>query len=131
MSARMAATRKSRPRRQRKTSHAALVRKADAAFSLRVREVSACVSGRADHAGPLQCAHGFSRRYQGTRWDFRNAFCLCAGCHVYFTHRPLEWDEWMRSRMGLGYEVVRLQALNGGKQDMAEVIASIERRVAA
>ncbi len=131
MIARMSATRKSRPRRQRKTSHAALVRKADKLFSLRVRSAGACVSMRDGHAGPLQCAHGFSRRYQGTRWDFRNAFCLCAGCHVYFTHRPLEWDEWMRYRMGFAYESVRLKALNGGKQDMDAIIAELERRDAA
>jgi hypothetical protein len=113
----------------KKPTHSALVKKADAMFSLRVRAIGRCMSGRSKHAGNLQCAHGFSRRYEGTRWDLSNAFCLCAGCHVYFTHRPLEWDEWLRSGLGLGpalYEQVRHRALNGGKQDMDLVLARLQ-----
>jgi len=110
----------------RKPSHAEMVRKADKAFSLRVRECGLCESGRPNHAGPLQCAHGFSRRYHATRWQFRNAFSLCAGCHVFFTHRPIEWDEWIRDRMGADrYESLRQLALHAPNPDMAEVLRSL------
>ena len=111
-----------------KPSHSKLVKKADAAFGVLVRSVGFCQSGRPNHAGPLQCAHGFSRRYEATRWTIGNAWALCAGCHVFYTHRPLEWDEWLRRRMGLErYEAMRELALRGGKQDMDRVLAELER----
>jgi len=111
-----------------KPSHSKLVKKADAAFGGIVRSVGFCQSGRPNHAGPLQCAHHFSRRYEATRWTIGNASCLCAACHVFFTHRPLEWDEWLRQRMGLErYEAMRELALRGGKQDMDRVLSELER----
>lgn len=115
----------------KKPSHSKLVQRADKLFSLIVRSVGRCESGRPNHAGPLQCAHGFSRRYEGTRWNRYNAFCLCAGCHVYFTHRPLEWDDWLLAQMGECYGPLRNKALLGGKQDMEQVIAFLERKEAA
>lgn len=110
----------------KKPSHSKLVQKADKLFSLIVRSVGRCESGRPNHAGPLQCAHHFSRRYEATRWDRRNASCFCAGCHVYFTHRPLEWDEWLRGRLGSNYETLRKLALNGGKQDLESTLMVLE-----
>jgi hypothetical protein len=73
---------------------------ADRLFSLAVREIGYCESGRPTHKGGLQCAHGFSRSYKAVRWDRRNCFALCGGCHTYYTHHPVEWDEWMRERLG-------------------------------
>ena len=109
----------------RKPTHAQLVKKADILFGAAVRAAGICESGRDKHAGPLQCAHGFSRRYHGTRWELRNAFSLCAGCHVFFTHRPIEWDEWMRGRMGAErYEALRSLALLG-RPDMERVLAEL------
>lgn len=26
--------------------------------------------------------------------------CLCAGCHMYFTFRPLEWEQYVIAGMG-------------------------------
>ena len=128
---RKAAERKARRKAKAKRigkrpSHSKLVAKADRVFSLIVRSVGRCESGRASHAGPLQCAHLFSRRYEGTRWTRDNAACLCAGCHVYYTHRPLEWDDWMLARLGHDrYASLRHLALTGGRQDMAAVMESI------
>lgn len=71
---------------------------ADKWFSLIVRRRGAC-----EHCGSvqsLQCAHVFSRLYLGTRWDEDNALCLCAGCHMFFTHRPIEWEDFVIGRMG-------------------------------
>jgi 5-methylcytosine-specific restriction endonuclease McrA len=67
-------------------------------FSLIVRSVGHCQScGTTER---LQCAHVVSRRYLGVRYDLRNAMCLCAACHMRFTHRPLEWEVFVTERMG-------------------------------
>lgn len=106
----------------KRLTHSQLVKKADVLFSQIVRSVGHCESGRTNHAGPLQCAHGFSRRYEATRWTRSNAWCLCAGCHVFFTHRPLEWEEWMKERLGPKFDEFRERALRGGKQDVEAVL---------
>jgi len=73
-------------------------READKLFSLIIRSPGFCTEcGTTEN---LQCAHGFSRRYRSIRWNEANAFCLCRGCHMRFTHRPLEWDDWIRGRWG-------------------------------
>jgi hypothetical protein len=59
----------------------------------------------------FQWAHGFSRRYKGARWDFENSWCLCSACHLRFTHDPIGWDLFMRSRLPDGrYEALRARA---------------------
>ena len=95
---------------------------ADALFSKIVRARSgACVNcGSVER---LQCAHGFSRRYRNARWDYRNAFCLCAGCHMFFTHRPIEWDNWLRERWGGDlYDEIRALAQQTTKVSVPDVI---------
>ena len=111
----------------KRPTNAQMVRKADILFSLAVRSVGRCAA-LGEHKGPLQCAHGFSRRYRAVRWDSRNAFSLCAGHHLYFTHRPLEWDEWMREAMGDAYELVRIKALTGPKPDMTAILEGLTQR---
>lgn len=46
----------------------------------------------------LQCAHIVSRTYSATRTDLRNAFCLCAGCHLHFTYAPVEFAKYLKGR---------------------------------
>ena len=86
--------------------------------------------GRCEDCGKtsdLQWAHGFSRRYRNVRWDLRNGFCLCRGCHLKFTVRPLEWDEWLRNRWGQElYDEIRAVALVGGKVDHKAIKAELE-----
>lgn len=83
-------------------------------------------------AGPFQAAHGFSRRYLGTRWDLRNGFCLCAGAHYKFTLDPLGWDEllrdWWGEREGLFYgktlyQELRENALKVSKPDYEKILS--------
>ena len=84
----------------------------DRLFSLKIRERGECESGRPNHAGGHQCAHGFSRRYQTVRWNETNAWCLCAGCHTFYTHHPIEWDDWLVDRWGFAlYGVMKGMAL--------------------
>jgi hypothetical protein len=101
-----------------------LVAKADALFSLVVRSPGRCViCGTTER---LQCAHGFSRRHRNTRWDERNAWPMCAAHHQFFTHRPLEWDEWMLAQMGADvYWEVRRLALSTEKVDLSAVLARL------
>ena len=82
------------------------MQRADTAFSKVVREVGYCESDRETHKGVLQCAHIIGRSYKTIRVDRRNALCLCAGCHMYFTHHPLEWRQWIdETRPGLWAEL--------------------------
>lgn len=60
--------------------------------------------------GPLQWAHVHSRRYHAIRHDPRNAVVLCAGHHAYYTHRPLEWEQWCREN-GIPWDELRTEAL--------------------
>lgn len=71
---------------------------ADRLFSQIVRSKGYCE--KCHKRSNLQCAHVLSRRYNNTRVDLGNAFCLCAGCHFYFTHHPLEWEAWVIGRRG-------------------------------
>lgn len=110
--------------RQRKKKGSS-VRSADALFSTIVRSRGGSCR-RCGTTDRLQCAHGFSRRYRNVRWDYRNAFCLCAGCHMYFTYRPIEWDDWLRAEWGNDlYDEIRATALQTTKADAADVLARL------
>jgi 5-methylcytosine-specific restriction endonuclease McrA len=69
--------------------------KADRLFSQLIRQNGTCEHCRQPQGRvQLQCAHWISRRYAHTRTDFDNAFCLCAGCHRWFTDHPTEFGRW-------------------------------------
>lgn len=44
--------------------------------------------------GNLQWCHVYSRRYLSMRWDPDNSMVLCAGCHLWWHHKPLEAARW-------------------------------------
>ena len=75
--------------------------KADRLFSQLIRQHGVCERCNLP-AGTvqLQCAHWISRRYAHTRTDFDNAFCLCAGCHRWFTDHPTEFGRWAIEQRG-------------------------------
>ena len=78
----------------------------------------------------LQCAHGFSRRYRGTRWVEAANFCLCSGCHTFMTWRPIEWDDYMRNAWGdAKYERLRAQAQAITKADKEELYLRLKARL--
>lgn len=59
----------------------------------------------------LQCAHIISRKYNSTRTDLRNAFCLCASCHAYFTDHPADFGRFVDgSWAGDLYNPLRLKS---------------------
>lgn len=67
---------------------------ADRYFSLYIRaRDGACVNcGKTSY---LQCAHIRPRTYRSIRTNPDNAVALCRGCHVYYTHRPIEWEQFI------------------------------------
>ena len=101
-----------------------LLKKCDATFGKVVRSCGRCdACGFTDH---IQCAHGFSRSYRSVRWDRRNAFPLCRSCHVYYTHRPLQWDQYLRDAWGEPlYALLRHLALTGPNPDLTETLARL------
>ena len=113
-----------KPRHSRKKA----ILYADSLWSQIVRRrEGGCVSGRPTHAGGFQAAHGFSRRYHGTRWNLRNGFKLCQGCHVYWTHRPIEWNDWLMAEWGLlVYHELKRQALSTERRDLPQITAALE-----
>jgi hypothetical protein len=101
--------RKSRPAKVRKTPRSKLKRMADKLWSTIVRAAGKCrICGSTER---LQAAHGFSRRYLGTRHSLINGWCLCSGCHISMTHNPIAWDDFLRVELGALYEPLRAQAL--------------------
>lgn len=96
----------------------------DKVFAWLVRTSGPCA--RCGTEFNLQCAHGFSRSYRATRWDFRNAFPLCASDHMYFTHRPIEWDNWLRIEWGLDlYDEIRALALSHARPDTKALLVEL------
>lgn len=120
-------------KKRKKSKRQILEGKCDRLFSLIIRAGGKCESGRlARHGGTLQCAHGFSRSYKAIRWDRRNAWCLCSACHVYFTHRPLEWDMWLVEQWGADlYAEMRALALGGELRDLEELHTELKEAMTA
>lgn len=113
-----------KPRKRKKPN---LRDQCDVVFSKIVRSVGYCQSGRDEHAGALQCAHGWSRSYKAVRWDRRQCWALCQGCHVFFTHRPIEWDNWMRKTMGDQlYAEIRRKALTYEQPDLQRLLSELK-----
>lgn len=100
---------KRRIRRQAKRK--AKLHDADRLFSLYIRARDGWACRRCGSVVNPQCAHVISRTYRAIRWNPDNAVCLCRGCHVMFTHRPLEWADWCEERFPGRLALLKVQAL--------------------
>lgn len=79
------------------------------------------------HDFAVQWAHGFGRGYHAVRWDLRNSWCLCRSCHMYYTHRPIQWDDWMRETLGEAeYADLRALAVTYVTPDLKETRDSLK-----
>lgn len=59
----------------------------------------------------LQWCHVYTRAIRSLRWDLDNSFCGCAGCHLWWHHKPTEAVEWWRSVVGeQTFATLRLRA---------------------
>lgn len=119
-----APARTKRPRKQRKTGRAKLMRLADKLAGQICRARGKCEDCGAGPEAVLQWAHLFSRRYHAVRWNLLNCACLCRGCHFKHGLRPLEFDEWMRALLGQPtYDELRRIALKNERVDMEATVA--------
>lgn len=107
---------------RKKPSKSYYKRKADGLFSRWIRRRDgACLANESrpeSCESPLflQCAHIHTRSYSATRYDPDNAITLCRSCHLYFTHRPLEWREFIDQLKGLSYyDQIGRRALAGAR----------------
>jgi hypothetical protein len=106
-------------------------KRADDLFSKLIRDrASGCLATgfRFDCSGVLQCAHIVSRSYRATRWslDPDGAVALCAAHHVWFTHHPLEWVDWLRANFAGYYEEIRDMARFGEPEKAADAVARLK-----
>lgn len=116
---------KAKPKRiKAKSKRKAKLHDADKLFSqyIRGRDGWACVRC----GSPLrpQCAHLHSRIYRAIRWNPQNATTLCQGCHVMFTHRPLEWQDWCEARWPGRLATLKAQALAAHEHPDYEAICA-------
>lgn len=95
---------------------------ADSAFSDCVRERAEWRCENCDRQfsneerGSLQCCHIYGRRAKSVRQDPLNAFAFCFSCHLYFTENPLDFDVFVKDKLG---EAV-LQILNEKRQGLVK-----------
>ena len=90
--------------------------RADKSFSKYIRNRDGCCQ-KCGTTEFLQCAHIISRSYKAIRVDERNAVALCRSEHTYFTHRPLEWVEWVEDNYPGRWAELKKEALEYGKVD--------------
>lgn len=94
---------------KRRREQMSLKKQCAALWSLWVKREGRCEFigmqlGNAIHTrcgGALQAMHGFGKKaYPGVRYAVWNGFCGCAAVHSYFTWRPPEWENYLRTRWG-------------------------------
>lgn len=103
--------------------------KADRLFSLLIRKYGKCELAGLDHircGGVLQTMHIITRANFRLRWDTANALCGCAGHHVYYTHHPIEWTEFVKEHFPTQYEYLQDIRNEVWDRDIAEVLAGLE-----
>lgn len=64
----------------------------------------------------LQWCHVYSRRYRSLRWDLRNCMTLCAGCHLWWHHRPADAVAWWESARPADASAIRIRAQSRERQ---------------
>ena len=102
----------------------AAAKKADKLFRERVHARGRCEADsyrKVACNGGFQCCHIRSRRYHATRWADDNALCMCAAHHLYFTHHPLEWEQFCIDS-GIDYDGLRIRGLDYPPEDPFDAI---------
>ena len=103
--------RKPRKPLRRKAKRKAKLHDADALFSAYIRTRDGWQCQRCGAIERIQCAHLIGRAYRAVRFAAPNATALCQGCHVFFTHRPLEFQDWCEERWPGRLALLKAQAL--------------------
>jgi hypothetical protein len=101
------------------------MKRADVLFGQKVRARGVCESDRPNHSGNLQCAHIISRSYKSIRTNELNALCLCQGHHLYYTHHPLEWRQWIEAQHPGRWDELTAEALRYERVDWKSEVARL------
>ena len=113
-----------------RSSRTAQRAKADRLFGKIIRSRARCEASwfRPPYCGGVfQTAHIVPRKYLSVRWEYDNAFCLCAAHHVYFTHFPLAWERFRDQKMGDAYFALRKRAESAaGPPDYDTILTRLE-----
>jgi hypothetical protein len=79
-------------------------------------------------AGILTWAHIISRSYRRIRYWRSNCMTLCMGHHVYFTFRPLHWEQFVEEKIGeRAYQRLRRAAFGAPKLDKAATFDALKK----
>lgn len=116
-----------RPAKIRKTPRGKQKKDADDLWAAIVKKPGKCYLCGAEKY--LQAAHGFPRRYLGTRHDLRNGWTLCRGCHKTMTHHPLAWDDFLRKELGVLYDSMRATALAHCEPDYEARLTELQAKL--
>lgn len=94
------------------------IRKLDTKIRVKLRELC---NNKCEECGQFmqgmnsQVSHGYSRRYQGIRWDRLNVLALDAKCHWQYGNNPIEANIFLLKHLGqagLNELMRRKQSLN-------------------
>jgi 5-methylcytosine-specific restriction endonuclease McrA len=92
------------------------MKRADKLFSKMIRDRDgACVACGSTEF--LQCAHIISRSYKSIRVNPDNAVALCRSCHTFWTHRPIEWRQYVEGMFPGRWTVLEELALQHERVD--------------
>jgi len=85
--------------KKKKNNKKLLKKKLDEIFSLYIRKrdnYTCFICGKIgyDNDGDMQCSHLFSRNSLNTRWNEKNATCMCKSCH--FKHHSNDSEIYRR-----------------------------------
>jgi hypothetical protein len=117
------------PKKKRRKGN--VIKDCDLLFSRLIRSRATCeVKPFWPHEckGNSQTLHIVSRRYLGTRWSEDNAINGCQAAHLFYTVRPLEWDQVIEEMFPGRLEDLKRRALIVTKVDYP---ATLERLRAA
>lgn len=100
--------------------------RADKLFSQLIRARDKCCL-KCGTTEDLQCAHIIGRSYKAVRWDEANAIALCRSDHLYYTHRPLEWIDFIGETRF--FELKRLAQAPHPRPDYETLNNQLEKRL--
>lgn len=69
----------------------------------------------------LQWCHVHTRRIRSLRWRLENSLLLCAGCHLWWHHHPLESAGWFEDTYPEEAETLSLLRQTKQKPDLAAI----------
>jgi hypothetical protein len=92
---------------------------------VKARDGGCVVRDTLKHGGGLQWSHLIRRSYHATRWDPKASVGMCAAHHVWFTHHPIELDEWAAFWLGpTVFAELKRRALDGVRPDLEQIITT-------